>query len=113
MDQSARRTTTRTMTFRSRKLLDLAHSCTQCMAGFAHACTGWQGCEPAHSDSQMFGRGHGHKAADWATAFVCHAAHMELDRFDRETKQAEWLRAFVKTQNYLWTNELIAVRKAA
>ena len=97
------------MTFRSRKLLDLAHDCTTCFARFAHACTGRQGCEPAHSDSQTFGRGHGHKSADWAVSFICHVAHMELDNFDRETKQAEWLAAFVKTQDYLWKNKLVKV----
>lgn len=96
------------MTFRSRRLLDLAHS-MPCMAKFEHACTGWQGCEPAHSDSLMFGRGNSHKSSDWAFAAMCHTAHMALDTFDREAKQAEWLRAFISTQEHLWTEGLIIV----
>ena len=96
------------MTFRSRKLLDLAHD-APCMAKFPHDCTGYQGCDPAHSDSQMFGRGHGHKSADWAFAAMCHTAHMQLDTFPREQKQAEWLIAYVATQNWLWQNERVKV----
>lgn len=100
------------MTFRSRKLLDLAHG-MPCLAKFPHACTAHLGVEPMHSDSQLFGRGHGHKSADWAFAAGCHQAHVDLDTFDRETKHAEWLRAYIATTDYLWTNELIAVKKAA
>lgn len=96
------------MTVRNRKLLDLAHS-MPCCAKFPHQCQGWQGCEPAHSDSQMFGRGHGHKSNDWAFASMCHTAHMMLDTFDREQKQTEWMRAFVNTQTYLWNNKLVRV----
>lgn len=98
------------MTYRNRKLLDLAHS-MPCMARFLHACTAWHGCEPAHSDSQLFGRGHGHKSADWAFAAMCHNAHQDLDRFDRGIKQAEWLAAFVRTQNYLWSEGLITLKQ--
>ena len=101
------------MTVRNRKLLDIAHS-APCQAQFPHNCTGWQGCEPAHSDSQTFGRGCGHKSNDWAVAFICHNAHEMLGTrinpvFDREQKQAEWLRAYVATQNYLWTNGKVKV----
>lgn len=96
------------MTVRNRKLLDLAHE-APCFARFPHKCGGWQGCEPAHSDSQMFGRGHGHKSNDWAFAAMCHTAHMMLDTFDREQKQTEWTLAFVETQNWLWTNQLVKV----
>jgi hypothetical protein len=96
------------VTFRSRALLDLAHF-IPCRAQFGHAC-GWTS-EPAHSDSQIFGRGHGHKSADWAFAAMCHTAHMALDKFNREDKQAEWLRAFVATQNWLWENQMLKVVK--
>lgn len=97
------------MTFRSRKLLDLAHECP-CTADFPHDCTEWQGVEPAHSDSHIFGRGHGHKSHDFAYAAMCHVAHMMLDTFDRETKFYSWLRAHVKTQNWLWTNGKVTVK---
>ena len=57
----------------------------------------------------MFGRGIGYKSSDWAVAFLCHQAHLDLDKFDRYTKQAEWLAAFVRTQDYIWTNKLVKV----
>ena len=95
-------------TYRNRKLLDLAHD-MPCMADFPHSCTAHLGVEPMHSDSQLFGRGHNHKSADWAFAAGCHNAHLDLDKFDRETKQAEWLRAHIKTQDYIWTHGLIKV----
>lgn len=98
------------MTYRNRKLLDLAHT-APCFADFYHECGGWQGCDPAHSDSQLFGRGHGHKSHDWAIAFLCNAAHKALDCMSREEKKATWLRAFVKTQTYLWENGLVKVAK--
>ena len=96
------------MTYRNRSLLNLAHDCP-CMATFQHPCSEYQGVEPAHSDQQIFGRGHGHKSHDFAFAAMCHTAHMMLDTFEREQKQTEWLIAYVKTQEYLWTNEMIAV----
>ena len=102
-------------TFRSRKLLDLAHG-MPCMAKFPHLPCGGYNCEPAHSDSQLFGRGHSHKSADWAFAAMCQNAHMRLDDFERSVKQAEWLRAFIATQNYIWSEGLVIVnpkRKAA
>ena len=96
------------MTYRNRSLLNLAHYCP-CLAMFPHDCSEYQGVEPAHSDQQIFGRGHGHKSHDFAFASMCHTAHMMLDTFEREQKQTEWLIAYVKTQEYLWTNERIRV----
>ena len=98
------------MTYRNRKLLDLAHD-MPCFADFPHDCYEYMGCDPAHSDSQLFGRGHGHKSHDFAFAAMCNNAHRDLDHMEREEKQAEWLRAYVKTQNYLWENNLIKVAK--
>jgi len=97
--------------FRSRKLLDIAHT-SPCFADFPHHCTMHLGCEPAHSDSQIFGRGHGHKTPDWASAFMCHNAHVELTAkvggsMPREEKFYAWLRAFVKTQDWLWSNKRV------
>lgn len=96
------------MTFRSRKLLDLAHG-MPCMAKFPHTCSEYAGVEPAHSDSQLFGRGHGHKSHDFAYAAMCHTAHVALDTFDRDAKQAEWLRAYIGTCEHLWSENLIIV----
>jgi hypothetical protein len=96
------------MTYRNRALLNLAHECP-CFAQFEHVCKEYEGVEPAHSDQQIFGRGHGHKSHDFAFGAMCHTAHMMLDTFEREVKQTEWLRAFIKTQEYLWTNNMVRV----
>ena len=98
------------MTFRSRKLLDLAHD-MPCLADYPHQCGAHLGCEPAHSDSHIFGRGHGHKSADFAYASMCHTAHMLLDTMDREEKFFAWLRAYAKTQAWLWENGKLQVTR--
>ena len=84
------------MTYRNRKLLDLAHklnTCTSCEAYIV------EGLEPAHSDSQRHGKGTGHKAADNFHAAVCHACHLKLggNRMTREEKQYMWQWAHDKT----------------
>ena len=71
------------MTFRNRKLLDIAHT-APCFARFPHQCTQHLGCDPAHSDMQLFGRGHGHRAPDWAIAF--HEGKVKHIYFVAETK---------------------------
>lgn len=96
------------MTYRNRKLLDLAHDCP-CMAKFDHVCTDYQGSEPAHSDQQIFGRGIGHKSHDFAFAAMCHTAHLILDTFERDIKQTEWLKAHIATMAWLWENEKVKV----
>jgi len=96
------------MTVRNRKLLDLAHD-MPCFADYPHKCYAYLGCDPAHSDSQMFGRGHGHKSHDFAFASLCNEAHRMLDTFERDEQFFAFLRAFVKTQEYLWENNLIQV----
>lgn len=98
------------MTYRNRKLLDLAHD-APCFADFPHQCYEHLGCDPAHSDSSIFGRGHGHKSHDFAFASLCNNAHKALDTMPREEKFMSWLRAYVKTQNWLWENGLIKVAK--
>ena len=97
-------------TYRNRKLLNLAHN-MPCMATFEHECFGYLGCDPAHSDSKIFGRGFGHKSNDWAFAAMCNNSHKMLDTFDRELKFYEFLRAYSATQKYLWENGLIGLTK--
>lgn len=94
------------MTYRSRTLLDLAHY-IPCRATFEHDCNGHQGCEPAHSDSHVFGRGAGHKAHDFAYAAICHNAHRIISArvgsdLDREQKESDWMRAYVATLEWVW-----------
>lgn len=97
------------MTYRSRKLLDVSHT-APCRADFPHDCLGWQASEPAHCDSQLFGRGAGHKSPDWAVAHLCHNAHMALDGMEREEGFYAWLRAFVATMDYLFENGKVVVK---
>lgn len=94
------------MTYRNRKLLDLAHD-MPCMARFYHVCDGLS--EPAHSDQLRHGRGLGHKTGDMWFSAMCHNAHMALDTMTRETKTAEWERAHIRTMEWLWENGKVRV----
>ena len=88
----------------------MAHE-APCMAAFIHTCNGPS--VPCHSNQQIYGRGHGHKADDWAIAAACPEAHDYLDGrkggWDRETKQSEWQRAHVATMRYFFENGKVKV----
>lgn len=96
--------------YRNRRLLDLAHE-MPCQAAFHHLCSGSS--VPCHSNQQAFGRGHSYKSHDWAFAACCGDAHDYIDGrkggWDKETKHAEWLRAYVKTQEWLWNEGKVRV----
>lgn len=67
-----------------------------------------------HSDHHIFGRGGWHKSHDFAFAAGCRTAHKMLtakvnDETTREQKFFDWLRAFVKTQEWLWVNGKLKV----
>lgn len=101
------------MTFRSRSLLNLAHD-MPCCADFEHVCVDHNGCEPAHADWQEFGRGIGHKAGDHFFAAMCHNAHRMISAqinppFTREERKSHWLKAYIRTQDWLWTNRKLKV----
>lgn len=70
------------MTYRNRKLLDLAHRVHECQVQIPGVCEGYSahGCEPAHSNQQRHGKGMGLKAADNFHAAACHSCHAELDQ---------------------------------
>lgn len=102
------------MTYRNRKLLNLAWD-MPCMAQFPHDCNDSGGCEPAHSDHHIFGRGAAHKSHDFAFAALCPAAHRIItgkvnDDLSREQKFYDWMRAYVRTQEWLWEHELLQVK---
>ena len=98
------------MNYRNRRLLDLAHE-MPCCASFPHNCFGQV--VPCHSNQQAFGRGSSFKSHDWAIAACCCEAHDYIDGrkggWDKETKHAEWLRAYVKTQEWLWNEGKVMV----
>ena len=102
------------MTYRNRKHLNLLHD-VPCMAQFPHQCQGPS--VPMHSNALQFDRGASFKAPDWAVAAGCNAAHDFIDGrrggWDKETKRAEWMLAYIKTQNWLFENERLVVNKEA
>lgn len=87
------------MNFRSRALLNLAHklhTCTIC----GHFVP--EGLEPAHADSQRYGKGTGIKAHDHFHAAICHACHVELPEMKRDDREHAWQRAFEATLTEYW-----------
>lgn len=107
------------MTYRNRKALDLARK-IPCRATFKHDCTGLYVQDnglylsvPAHTNELCWGRGAGHKAPDPFFAAVCPPAHDFIDGrrggWDKETKHAEWLHAYIGTQVWAWENALVKV----
>lgn len=58
--------------------------------------------------------GVGHKAADCWFASMCHNAHRMISAqvnppFDRETRKDYWLKAHIKTMEWMWENEKVRV----
>lgn len=98
------------MTFRCRKLLDLAHRVTTCMNCGCHTA----GCEPAHENGVTAGKGFGHKTADNRHAAMCHRCHAHYDQGTgldpsglyegRDGKREMWIRAHLKTFDLYWSN---------
>lgn len=98
------------MTYRNRKLLDLARECPECM-----------GCHrpndgtvvAAHSNQLRDGRGMGHKAADYRVAFLCGTCHSEIDQgksMSREEKVAFWERAYRNTIAWWFESGKVVVK---
>lgn len=98
------------MTYRNRKLLDLAHE-APCCAQFPHRCNGKS--IPAHSNQQAHGRGYAHKTDDQFHAAVCPEAHDFLDGrkggWTKEEKASEWDRAYIATQRHYWNTGKVQV----
>jgi hypothetical protein len=68
------------MIYRNRRLLNLAHRVNVCQF-LLPGCIGYSpdGCEPAHSNQQVHGKGKGIKAADDQHVASCHHCHMVYD----------------------------------
>ena len=96
------------MTYRNRKLLDLARG---------QACV-WCGCEDgtivaAHSNLMEHGKGKWLKAHDGMHAWLCYRCHTEYDpgaKMNREEKRDFILAAICKTYQRMWEQELIKVK---
>lgn len=95
------------MTFRSRKLLDLARdqACVACGTTDGTVVA-------AHSNLLEHGKGKGHKAHDGMMAWLCHRCHSEYDQgqMSREDRRDFILTAICKTYQRMWELELIDVK---
>lgn len=109
------------MTYRSRRLLDLAHGIKACQIQIPEVCTGYQahGCEPCHGPKSMLNGGMGCKSDD-VFAAGCHPCHVELDqgrRLSRDERQFYWLRGAARTWAELmrlgWLRVADIARRAA
>lgn len=98
------------MTYRSRKLLDAARECTECM-GCGRTNDG--SIVAAHSNQQRDGKGMGIKAADYRVAFLCNVCHSALDQGKsgtREEKLEFWERAHRKSIAWLFESGKVVVK---
>ncbi len=100
------------MTYRSRRMLDLAHAMQSCQVQ-TPACIGASpdGLEPAHGNWQWLGRGIGHKSTDAVFAACCRPCHQAIDSgatLTRAEKEMYWMRGAVRTWRWLMEAGLIA-----
>ncbi len=97
------------MTYRNRKLLDLARdqACVMCHTQVGTVVA-------AHSNLIEHGKGMGSKAHDGMAAWLCHRCHSQLDQGGALSKQerAEYtMRAICRTYMSMWDQQLIEVVK--
>lgn len=97
------------MTYRNRRLLDLAKGqrCVMCGADDDTIVA-------AHSNLGEHGKGMGVKAHDSMHAWLCYGCHSEYDQGHSMTKQEKRdfiLTAICKTYQEMWMKELIGVTK--
>ena len=96
------------MTYRSRKLLDVARESPRCFCCGKHN----DGTVvAAHANGSEYGKGMGTKAHDWAIAFLCYQCHTEIDQgsLPREQKKDRWLLAHIRTMEWLFDNGKVGV----
>lgn len=95
--------------YRDNRLLKLASQSKQCKCCFAATP---DGCIPAHCNDLEF-RGASLKAPDSLVAFVCNSCHDLIDGrkggLSKETKRDLWVRAFLRTMEWLWETMKIKV----
>jgi len=100
------------MTYRNRKLLDLAWQ-APCMLRLGVPGCGNYPSVPCHSDLQKHGRGIGHKSHDCLAVAGCPACHAIFTRehLGREGYYEVWRNAFERYQLWLWENGFLKVAK--
>jgi len=97
------------MTYRNRRLLDLAEGqrCVMCGADDGTVVA-------AHSNLSEHGKGMGVKAHDSMHAWLCHRCHAEYDqgrKMNKAEKREFILTAIAKTYQEMWIKEMIGVNK--
>lgn len=97
-------------TFRSRKLLDIAHD-APCFVNIAIPC-GNDRSIPAHSDMLKHGRGVGHKSGDHFAVSCCPNCHSRFTRefLGRDQYQEIWQQSFEKYLTWLWESGKVVVK---
>lgn len=97
------------MTYRNRKLLDLAKQapiCFRCQRSNDGTVV------MAHSNQIRDGKGTGHKAADYRVAGLCRKCHMEIDNgqsMSREDRMSAWEEAHRATIGWMFDAGLVEV----
>src|SRR5258706_6738858 len=99
------------MTFRSRKLLDLAHD-APCFLLLETVDCGKDKSVPCHSDLLRHGRGVGHKSHDCLAVPGCPACHAVFTRkrYGRMGYEAIWADSFERYMIWLWESGRIVVK---
>ena len=97
------------MTYRNRKLLDLAHE-APCFVNIAKPC-GNDPSVPAHSDMLKHGRGVGHKSGDQFAVSCCPNCHAKFTRefLGRDQYAEIWLQAHERFLTWMFENEKVKV----
>lgn len=91
------------MTYRNRRLLDLARGML-CQMQVYGVCNGREDTTvAAHSNMLMHGKGRGHKASDWAHCWACSACHTWYDQgpAPRAEKELAFLHGALRTYGAL------------
>jgi hypothetical protein len=98
------------MTYRNRKLLDIAHD-APCMLRLDVAGCGEHPSVPCHSDMLIHGRGAGHKSHDCLAVAGCPACHAAFTRSNlgREGYEQAWAQAFARYVVWLFENDKLIV----
>ena len=98
------------MTYRNRKLLDIAHD-APCMLLLEVEGCGNHPSVPCHSDMLRHGRGVGHKSHDCFAVPGCPACHAVFTRAEmgREDYDFAWRNAFERYQVWLWSDGRVKV----
>lgn len=93
------------MTYRCRKLLDIAHE-APCMFKVPGICQdGLYPCVPCHSNMQRHGRGFSHKSHDAYAPAGCPACHAWYDTGKAPREEQEWTFMTALERWWLWLLE--------